>query len=354
MNIAIDISPITKERSLHKPRGVGSYIKNLTNSLRIYFPDYKYTFFSSPHEIPPDTDVVHYPYFDPFFLTLPVLKSAKTVVTIHDLIPIVFSKHFPVGIKGRIKWEIQKFLLSRVDAIITDSESSCTDINVFTKKPQKDIYVVYLAAADSFKQITLSEKIKKSIRKKYKLPNEFVLYVGDVTWNKNLPGLLRAVEKVNIPLAMVGKSLMQENVDLSNKWNLDLIEVRTLASKSNKVLMLGFVLEEELMLLYNLATLCVLPSFYEGFGLTILEAMSSGCPVVTTRQGSIPEVAGNAAKYINPFSVDDMVDGIVNLFTSKSEQKRYTDLGLKQSKKFSWKKTAEETLSIYKKILHKD
>src|SRR4029079_2530993 len=130
MKIAIDISPISSGHYLqHMVRGTGFYLNNLKESLLKSFPETDFIFFNRDEELAPDIDLVHIPYFEPFFITLPVMKKQKTVVTVHDLTPLVFKESFPAGIKGKIKWEIQKRSLQRVDAIITDSFSSKEDIH---------------------------------------------------------------------------------------------------------------------------------------------------------------------------------------------------------------------------------
>src|SRR5579885_1846 len=112
MNIALDISP-TSAKSGHRVRGTGFYAKHLMQALKIYFPQYRYNFFVSKDAILKDDDIVHYPYFDPFFPTLPLRKTHKTVVTVHDLTPLVFPVHFPAGLRGKVIWQKQKFLLQR-------------------------------------------------------------------------------------------------------------------------------------------------------------------------------------------------------------------------------------------------
>src|SRR5260221_14616440 len=102
MKIAIDVSPL---ESGHKIRGVGFYLSYLKKALTDYFPENDYIFFKKNEPIDSSVDVVHYPYFDPFFLTLPFIKKHKTVVTVHDLTPLVFPKHFPAGLKGQLRWQ---------------------------------------------------------------------------------------------------------------------------------------------------------------------------------------------------------------------------------------------------------
>ena len=108
MNIAIDTSPISSGHHLqHKVRGTGFYLTNLKESLLKNFPEEDFIFFDGNKELSKDVDLVHIPYFEPYFITLPIKKKNKTVVTVHDLTPLVFKENFPAGIKGKVKWEIQ-------------------------------------------------------------------------------------------------------------------------------------------------------------------------------------------------------------------------------------------------------
>jgi len=350
MKIGIDVSPLETGNFLsHRVRGTGFYIKNLKSSFIKFYPENQYFFFSKNKKIPAGLDVVHYPYFEPFFLTLPFKKQTRTVVTVHDLTPIVFPKNFPKGVKGTIKWGIQKKILKRADAIITDSECSRKDIVKHAGINPEKIYTIYLAAGEEFTQIEKSEVRTEKFKKKYGLPEKFILYVGDVTWNKNLPRFLEAVGKIGVPLIMAGKALTDNNFDKSNPWNQDLIKVKKMVKENKKVRLLGFVPTEDLVVLYNIATVFVMPSIYEGFGLPVLEAMSCGCPVVTTKEGSLAEITGEASSFVDPYSVESISKGILNLFKNQDLQKDLSVKGLNQAKKFSWKKTAQETMNIYEK-----
>ena len=348
MKIAIDISPLT---SGHKVRGVGFYIKYLKESLEKHFSHTTFKYFTQTKIIPKDVDIVHYPYFEPFFLTLPLIKKKKTVVTVHDLTPLLFPKDFPPGLKGKIKWLVQRKLLKGVDAIITDSIASKKDIARIVGFPDKKIFVCYLASAKQFTVIKDQVFLKK-IKSKYNLPEKFILYVGDVTANKNLPRLIKAILRTNISLVMVGKALTNEAVDFSNPWNNDLKEVIALSQGKVQIKKLGFVSDEDLVALYNLATAFVMPSLYEGFGLPILEAMSSGCPVVTSKEGSLPEVAGDAAYVVDAYSIDAIAEGINKVVGDRQLAQKLREKGLKQAKRFSWEKTAEATVQVYERVIH--
>ena len=352
MRIALDTSGINGNNSLqHRVRGVGTYTQNLKNALEQYYPENRYTFFSRGENLPKNIDLVHYPFFEPFIIDLPIRKRVPTVVTVHDLIPLVFPSHFPSGLKGKIKWEIQKILLRKVDGIITDSKSSKEDILKLAEIREKKVNVVYLAAGSEFK-IIKNTTMLRSIVVKYNLPEKFVLYVGDVTWNKNLPGLIKAMDSLEIPLVMVGKALINDNFEKTNPWNQDLLKVGELTLNNPKIRKLGFMPTSDLAVIYNLAAVLAMPSLYEGFGLPVLEAMSCGCPVLVSNRSSLPEVAGEAGILVNPEDTEEIKDKLVKLLKlPKGEREELIEKGLKQAGKFPWKKTAEETNKVYEEVL---
>lgn len=347
MKIAIDVSPLQND---NKVRGVGFYLENLKLSLVKYFPQNDYVFFQRGEKLPDDIDLVHFPYFEPFFLALPIYRKYKTVVTVHDLTPIVFKSAFPRGIKGQIKWQMQRYSLRKANAIITDSESSKKDIVKHVGVREGKINVVYLAAGEQFKVLDHSSWVL-DLRSKYKLPEKFVLYVGDVTWNKNLPRFIDAVKFAKLPLVMVGKNLVSETYDRNNPWNADLNRVNELVKGDNNIIRLGFIPSEDLVRIYNLATVFAMPSLYEGFGLPILEAMSCGVPVVTTKEGSLEEVAGDGAFYVDGYDFEDIAKGLKKVFSDEALRKELSEKGIKNAKRFSWKKTAEKTVKVYQQVI---
>lgn len=345
MKIAIDVSPL---ESGHAIRGVGFYLANLQKSLQQYFPENEYIFFREGEKIADDIDLVHYPFFDPFSLTIPFVKKHKTIVTVHDLIPIIFPEHFPAGIKGNIRWQMQKYNLRKIDGIIVNSQATKIDLLKIVGVQEEKIGLTYLAAGEAFKEIK-DARLRNEIIKKYNLPEKFALYVGDATWNKNVPMLLEAIEKVDVPLVIAGKALAEENIDTTNVWNNSLVASQQLISQNKKILNLGFVPTEDLVQLYNIATVFVFPSLYEGFGLPVVEAMQSGCPVITTKGGSLEEIGGEGVYYVEN-NVADLATAITTVMSSESLQNSLTKKGLEQARKYTWQKTASQTVAFYQKI----
>lgn len=320
----------------HKARGSGVYIKNLISSISqlgtIELVD------NASH-----AQVIHYPYFDPFFLTLPNKFFKPSIITVHDLIPIDHPKIFPKGVKGSLKWQLQKFRLKKADAIITDSLYSQKRIAALTGISLNKIFSIPLSADSIFRSLP---NIKlQSIAKKYNLPDKFILYLGDVNPNKNVPRLIRASENFNAPLILAGRPFSSRSKELD--------EIKTLLKKHKNSRILGEISSnEELVGIYNLARLTVVPSWDEGFGFPILESMACGTPVAASNISCLPEVGGKAAVYFDPFSENDIAEKVNYILAlSNTEYDALQKKSINNSKRFSWDKTAKLTVNVYRKVL---
>jgi len=349
MKVAVDVSPL---KTTHQFRGIGAYTKHLVKALQtVKRADFEAVLVEEG-KIPKDCDLIHYPYFDLFFRTLPLMKKRKTVVTIHDTTPLVFPEHYPPGIKGKLKFGAQKIALRTVSGVITDSNNSKKDIAKYLNYPKEKIHVIYLAAGEIFKPIT-GHRSLVTVKRKYHLPNQFVLYVGDVNYNKNILGLVKACKLIKVPLVIIGKQAVQKKFDRKNIENQPLVQLIKLYGKDKDVIRVGFVPDEDLVALYNLATVYCQPSFYEGFGLPVLEAMACGTPVVTSKKASLPEIAGKAAIFIDPYDINDIANGLIAAIEDGGLREDLIAGGLKQAKKFSWEKVADETYKVYQEIITK-
>lgn len=339
MKVAIDISPI---KTGHRIRGIGTYTEKLTEEFKSKNFGIQFTFFEN-YSSPPPADVIHYPYFDLFRHTLPFYKPSARVVTIHDVIPLVFPKCFPQGIRGSINLFFQKRSLSNVNAVICDSKTSKDDIASKLLFPPEKIHVIYLAPGQNFKKIKEKSKLSRIIQK-YNLPKDFILYVGDVNWNKNIPNLLRAVKAAKVSLVMVGKATVDKNLSETK-------EIEKLIKKlkiESKVTRTGYISEDDLVAIYNLASLTVLPSFYEGFGLPVLESMACGTPVVCSKVASLAEIADPIGIFCNPDNFQDIAAKISQALNfSEKEKELLSQKSIEHVSKFTWEKVARETIKVY-------
>ncbi len=338
---------LKKLHSASSTRGIGVYTRELMGALQKKYPKDK-IITSSVKGKTLKADLIHYPYFDPFFLTMSRRSKVPTVVTIHDLIPLRFPDNFPVGKRGKFNWFIQKLLLRFVDHIITDSISSKKDIMDFIGIKEDKVSVIYLGPNKSEKvPVRMTNKILNS----YKLPEKYLLYVGDINWNKNVTGLIEAFAKIKdkeLSLVLVGKVFGDEPDIKEFKAVMKAIDE---SGKKDKIIRLGFVPSHHLSVIYSKATLYVQPSWYEGFGLPILEAMKFGCPVASSDRGSLKEIGGDAVAYFDP--QNSMVQVIESLLKSETRLQELSTLGLAQSAKFTWEQTAKKTHEVYEKILAK-
>lgn len=343
LKIGIDVSGL---HEMSKTRGIGFYTENLYQALKKY-TDNEVTILEKDN-VGNGFDIIHFPYFDLFRNTLKLPSNIATVVTIHDVIPLVFPSHYPSGIKGRINLFKQKRALSRVQGVITDSNSSKKDIAKYLKVPNEKIHVTYLAQSEQFKEIR-DKAVLDEIRLKYVLPDRFAVYIGGVNWNKNLTNTAAACIDNDLDIFFIGKGF-------ETKTQYDHPELKPFKdfldkySSNPKVHILGFVEEEEMIGILNLATVALQPSFYEGFGLPILEAQSCGVPVITSNVSSMSEIAGDGALLVTPQNLEEIKAAIKSILDSSNLRNTLIKKGRENVERFSWRKTAIETNKVYEEI----
>jgi len=343
--VAIDVSPLNDGNSV---RGVGYYTQHLLTALQSEIktnPDYQDIEINLIQDSRSDTsnfDLIHYPYFDPFFLTLPAKKNIPQIITIHDLIPIQFKSHFPSGIRGYLKWLIQSYRARQSEYIITVSHYSKNIISQLLRFPLSKIYVTYEAAEKSYHP-NYSTKEKAAVIKKYNLPKEFILNNGDINWNKNIPSLVRSCLKLNYPLVLVGGASTKKVEP--HPWNEDIIWIQS--QTSPLIHRLGYVPDADLPIIYSLAKIYCQPSYAEGFGLSLVKAMLAGTPIVYSSETSLPEVMGEAGVSFDPYDHKALTLALKKLWSDKALLRQQSTLGLVRAKFFSWKLTAKQTLAVY-------
>ena len=283
-----------------------------------------YALFFSPKRL---GDILHAPTpVTPFWKK----PKCKLIITVHDLTPLIFPQYH--NWKRRIFFRLLlKHIISMSDAIIVDSQSTKKDVSTFFSTPENKINVVHLASDMKPNNVQLPSK--------YGIKGDYLLYVGTVEPRKNLSRLIEAFHQLDqkLKLVIVGVS----------GWDNKAVY----KTKNPNIIFTGYVPEEDLPVFYCNAKLLIYPSLYEGFGFPILEAMNCGCPVITSNVSSMPEVAGDAALLVDPYSVEEIKRAVQKLLSDAQLRKRLIDNGMRQAMRFSWGKTADETIKVYEKVL---
>lgn len=276
-------------------------------------------------------------------LLLP-LKRVPTVLTVHDLIYRLFPEyHKPLNY-----WflnQVMPLFVQRARTVIAVSESTRQDlIRCYGVHPDK-ITVVHEAAAPHFRPA--SPEAIATVRARYRLPEGFILTVGTIEPRKNLSRLLDALQQLqqkgdDVWLVVVGSKGWLYEGFFRHLEELQL---------GDTVLLPGYVPDADLPAVYSAATLCVLPSLYEGFGLSVLEAMACGTAVVCSRASSLPEVGGDAARYFDPTDVEEMAEAIRAVWHDETLRAEMGRRGLAQAARFSWARAAAETMAVYQRAM---
>jgi glycosyltransferase involved in cell wall biosynthesis len=271
--------------------------------------------------------------------------KCKKIATMHDLIPYIMPETVGRGYLLKFLKDVPK-VIELSDALITVSEWSKQDILKFFPIDKDKIFVTPLAADAKYKPLD-KEYCKDLLSKIYNINNPFILYIGGFSPRKNVKALITAFSKIykqlgaNYNLVIVGATKDQGQYLSEFSTNLEL---------ASKIIFTGFVPEEHLPILYNGCDAFVYPSLYEGFGLPPLEAMNCGTPVITSNLTSIPEVVGDAGILIDPYNEEELKSSIIKLLNDEKLREEYSIKGLARAKNFSWEKTAEKTLEVYKKV----
>ena len=234
----------------------------------------------------------------------------------------------------------------RAKAIFTISEYTKKDCVKFCDTNPDKITVIYAAANEEFKPIKDTAILEK-VRRKFKLPEKFIFYAGSLSPRKNMITLIRAFSQIisKIPHKLV--------LTVPESWK-DSMVYKTIDELNihDSIINLGFIEQESMPALYNLADICVYPSLYEGFGLPVLEAMHCGCPVVASNTSSIPEVAGDAAVLVDPLDTNAIAKAICRVLTDSQLREKLISSGFQQAKKFTWDRTAGIMLDVIREKYH--
>ena len=363
------------KRAFLNAAGLGNYSRNTIAAVSKFYPENNYFLFSpqevsSRFESPKNSTIVMPNSFwwralKPFWRTykisglaqkaeldiyhglsheLPIgirKSGIKSVVTIHDLIFIRFPELYK-STDRKIYLRKIKHACQASDKIIAISKQSKNDlVDFFNIKPEK-IEVIYQSINPIYFEKGTSEELK-SVKEKYTLPAEFMLTVGTIEARKNLKSILRAMELLDepIPLVVVGKKTkyMETFQPLIHKFE-------------NKIIFLHQVNDEDLSRIYQMAKLMLYPSVFEGFGLPVVEAQASGCPVLTSNVSSMPEAGGDGAHYIHPQNYIQMKEGIARLLQDENYRNELIIKGTANALRFTPETYAKQLMTIYNKLHH--
>jgi glycosyltransferase involved in cell wall biosynthesis len=290
-------------------------------------------------------DLYHVPYFAP-----PYLTRTPTIVTIHDVIPLRLPAYHPDG-KVKTYMNLVARAAHHANMIITISQHAKQDIIESLNLPEERIRVIYQAASEEYQPVTDPEKLAQA-RKRYGLNQRYIFYLGGLDQRKNVPQLVKAFSHVYKQIGDPDLQLLIAGNPDKQKGTL-FPDPRPVAADLGMTgqITYRFIEEEDKAALYSGASLFVFPSLYEGFGLDPLEAMSCSAPVVCSNRTSLPEVVDDAALSIDPENLSDLIEAMCRVLTDQELEKDLRARSLKQAAKFSWKKTASETLKVYEETL---
>ena len=288
-------------------------------------------------------DVIHYPDSVP----LNFKQKTPVVFTFHGIAPLILPTRLSgvSPLKKGILHVIWKYVSKKVDIGITVSHSEKKEIEEILNIDKSKLRVIYHGIdKNKFKPLPKC-KVKSFLQKKYNITEEYIFHLSNYQPKKNVLGILKALSLLDKkPMLIIGGN---------PKGHLPTFKRAVKKYKIEKyVVFLGYVPDEDIPYLYNGAEAFVFPSFHESFGFPILEAMACGTPVITSNVYSMPEIAGDAGVYVNPFNVSSIKEGIIKIVNDKNFANKKAKEGLRQSHKFSWDKCARLTFKIYEETIN--
>ncbi|HNT30079.1 MAG TPA: glycosyltransferase family 1 protein, partial [bacterium] len=284
-------------------------------------------------------------YFSPMYLAWPFSKQYRTLFVVFDLIPFVRPE-----VCTTLRWKLfyrmpffARAIFRRADRILTASEHTKQDIMRLFGIPSEKIIQVCAGASPAFTE-QVSDEDKKAIRLRYHLPDKYLLCVSRQQPYKNLSTLIRAYELLSADMQAEYRLVLTGA--RHHLYTDDLEQSVQKLVEQGKVIFTGYVEDADLAGLYQMASLFVFPSLYEGFGLPVVEAMAAGCPVVSSHAASLPEVGGDAAVYFDPASEQNMAETITAVLQDRERWPAMVRRGREQAKKFTWEKAAADVSQV--------
>jgi glycosyltransferase involved in cell wall biosynthesis len=284
--------------------------------------------------------------------TTPYFSPVPVVQTLHDIIfmdPIPRNDNLYQRVGNHYRRRLVPLVTPRSESVITVSQYEKERIISRLSIDEKRIEVVYNGINSRHFKICDCPKERIRVKLTYGLPEKFILFLGNPSFRKNPTGVIEAyvmyASKVDNPLPLVTPGLSQKYI---------MHELKNLGANYDPALFItpGYINEEDLPMVYGLSEVFLFPSLSEGFGMPVVEAMACGTPVITSKISSMPEIAGDAALLIDPFSAPTISDALMELLGNEEFRQDKIQDGLLNSKRFSWDNTAEKVLGIYERILY--
>lgn len=317
-------------------------VKLVVNDIELakkIFNGYKVSFIKVKSKFLSLTEVIELPlkinkykdyiYHTPSFSCSPFI-NLKSYITLHDLNHLALPQYYSKLHTLYYKFIVKPFA-NKCEKIFTVSNFSKNEILNWLKCNEDKVVVTYNGIDERFKPINNNEKLEE-IRKKYNLPNKFILYIGNQKPHKNVETLLKSMKLIDEILIINGKP-SEKLGTLINELNI-----------GNKVKFIGYIEDDDLPYLYNLADIFVFPSLYEGFGLPPLEAMACGCKTIVSNSTALPEVVGDCAMKFEALSTSELANKI-NLSIN---EKKDANIGVNRAKIFKWSSTVSDTINCYR------
>ena len=382
MNIGFDA-----KRAFHNGTGLGHYSRTLIHSLSAFHPEHQYYLFNPKpgelfqlkggnlHEVLPngvfsklfrsawrsswvtkDLKRLKIDLYHGLSHEIPIgIKKTgiKSVVTIHDLIHERYPEQYnPIDV--RIYNKKFRYACEHTDKVIAISEQTKRDIIEFYKTPAEKITVCYQSCNPAFGQI-ISEAEKAAVKKEYGLPDQFFLYVGSIIERKNLLNICKALfllrEDLDIPLVVIGDGgkYKQQVKDFVLQNDLEK-KVIFLSDNDKAKIAPAFRSAAVFPAIYQSAIAMIYPSFFEGFGIPVLEALWSRLPVITSNVSCLPEAGGDGAHYVNPALAEEIAAGMKKIFEDKNFADSLREKGWLHAQRFTQLKCADAVMEVYKSL----
>lgn len=372
MRIAIDVRKINDF-------GIGTYLRNLIRHLRRFDSENSYhllcyeqdselihslgsdfqlcpvkcgNYSISEHVAIPfalrrlRADLFHAPHY-----VLPMLTPCPSVVTVHDVIHLLFPQYLSSRFAERYARYMIGHALRKAAFVMTVSEASKRDLLAFFNVDPAKIRIIPNGIDPAMTQELAPEAIER-VRRRFQLSGRNALFVGNIKPHKNVERLIAAFAKVREESSFSDLTLIVVGDEITKYPSLRRAVERH-GVRAN-VRFFGFVPELTLVALYRLADVFVFPSLYEGFGLPPLEAMANGAPVVTSKLSSLPEVVGDAAVMVDPYDVGSIAEGMKSVLGDEALRERLVEAGRERARLFSWEKAVSEVHATYMKALGKE